>query len=422
MNSGFARSSPLQVHGRQRDLLPPGPGRRFPPGQVLVLGHRIPHEIGAMRQRRRAPLRDGVIDPVERRRADVPHLDHDLHVGGAQRIELLSLVGADEHVERARHHRERRAQVVGRGRGIRHRDRDDHVGTGLPGDVHRDVAREPAVPEDAAVDAHGREHAGHGHARPHRERQVAAIEDDHLAALHVGGHGAERNGQLVEFRDAAAATHEVLDRQVHVLRVDQAGRRNEAAVTHAELQAVAVGVADELAAHRHLRAQSAAGDGCPARRSTGSRSRVRPRSCPRRRCRRPARPCSCRRCNRRECAVRRARRGRRRAPRPSRRRRRAPGRCAAGVSPAPPRRRRRLHWHEPGTRRTATYAHRSIAANRRGGPLTSVHTRFTGTPCICTGRRPGSYATAHRLSRTSATLTPRGHPRQRNHDVGAGAA
>ncbi len=214
-----------------------------------------------MRQRRRAPHRDGVIDPVERRRTDVPHLDHDLHVVGAEGIELLSLVGADEHVERARHHRERRAQFGSRGQGIRHGDRDDHVGTGLAGDVHRDVAREAAVPEDAAVDAHGREHAGHGHARPHRERQVAAIEDDHLAALHVRGHGAEGNGQLVEIRDAATATHEVLDRQVDVLRADQAGRRDEAAVTHAELQAVAVRVAGELAAHRHLRAQSAAADG-----------------------------------------------------------------------------------------------------------------------------------------------------------------
>ena len=120
-----------EVHSRQRDLVPPGPGRRFPPGQVLVLGHRIPHEVSAMCQCRGAPLRDRVFDPVERRRADVPHLDHDLDVGGAQRIELLSLIGADQHVERARHHRQRRAQVVSRGRGIRHRDRDDHVGTGL---------------------------------------------------------------------------------------------------------------------------------------------------------------------------------------------------------------------------------------------------------------------------------------------------
>lgn len=214
-----------------------------------------------MRQRGCAPERDGIIDPVERRRTDVSHFDHDLHVVGTESIELLSLVGADEHVERARHHRERRAQFGSRGQGIRHCDRDDHVGTGLARDVHRDVARESTVPEDSAVDAHGREHAGHCHARPQRERQVAAIEDNHLAALHVRGHRTEWNGQPVEFRDAAAASHEVLDRQVDVLRVDQAGRRDKATVTDAKFQTVAVGVARELAPHRHLRAQSAAANG-----------------------------------------------------------------------------------------------------------------------------------------------------------------
>ena len=87
------------------------------------------------------------------------------------------------------------------------------------------------------------------------------VEHDHFAALHVGGYGAEGNRQAVELRDATAAADQVLDRELDVLRTDQAGGRDDAAVTNAKFQAVAVGIAGKLAPHRHLLAQAAAGDG-----------------------------------------------------------------------------------------------------------------------------------------------------------------
>ena len=152
MNSGLTRSTPTHVHGRQLHLLAARPRRASRQAEVLGLGQRVSRELRAVGQRRRAPERDRVRHPVERSRADVAHVDDDLHVVGAERLELLPLVRADQHVERARHQRQRRAQFVGGGRRVRHGDRDDDVGTGLPGDVHRHVAGQAAVAEDAAVD------------------------------------------------------------------------------------------------------------------------------------------------------------------------------------------------------------------------------------------------------------------------------
>ncbi len=85
-------------------------------------------------------------------------------------------------------------------------------------------------------------------------------EHHHLAALHVGRDGPERDRQLVEVRDVAAAGDEVLDGEVDVLGAEEPARRGERAVAHAELEAVGVGAAGELAAHRDLVAQPAAGD------------------------------------------------------------------------------------------------------------------------------------------------------------------
>jgi hypothetical protein len=237
-----------------------GPRRRIAPGEELRLGQRVALEPGPLLEGRGAPLGDRVHDAVERGRADLAHLDHDLDVVRPQGLELLAFVGSDQHVERAGHQRQGRAQFVGGRNRVRNGHGDHDVRAGLPGDVHRDVACQATIAEDAPPDGHRREGAGHGHARAHRQREVPVAQHDHLAVLHVRRHGAERDRQLVEVGEAATARDEVLDRQVDVLRVDEAARRHHSSVADAELQAVAVGVAGELAAHRHLAAQSAPGD------------------------------------------------------------------------------------------------------------------------------------------------------------------
>jgi hypothetical protein len=84
---------------------------------------------------RRFAERDRFIDAVERARRDLGGIDHDRNVAISERLELLALVRADEHVERAIQHRERRLQLLRRRDGIRHRHDDHDVRAGLPRDI-----------------------------------------------------------------------------------------------------------------------------------------------------------------------------------------------------------------------------------------------------------------------------------------------
>ena len=246
----------MDVDARELDAATLAARRRRPPGRVLRLADRIARQLVALRQRGVTPERDGFGHPVERARRDVAHRDHDGHVTGPEGLQLLPLVRPHENVERARHHRERRLQLVRSRYGVRHRHGDDHVRAGLARDVHRDVARQAAVAQHAPVERHGREDAWHRHAGTQRMRQAPLREHDHLARLHVGRDRTKRNWQAVEFAHAEAARHEQADGLLDVLRIDETAGRRQPAVAHAELEAVAVDVSGQLAPHRQLRALS----------------------------------------------------------------------------------------------------------------------------------------------------------------------
>ena len=126
----------------------------------------------------------------------------------------------------------------------------------------------------------------------------AGVEHDHLARLHVGRDGAERYRQLVEIANAEAARDQQSDRLLDVLRVYEAAGRREPAVAKTELEAIAVDITRELAAHRLVSALALEGDRLLEGDAADRGHRPRPRSGPRHRYRPPARPCSYRRCNR----------------------------------------------------------------------------------------------------------------------------
>jgi len=69
--------------------------------------------------------------------------------------------------------------------------------------VDRQVVRDATVDEQAAVDLHRRHGARYGHARAHRAREVAVVENHRFARSDVGRHRGGRERELPEIADAA---------------------------------------------------------------------------------------------------------------------------------------------------------------------------------------------------------------------------
>jgi hypothetical protein len=79
---------------------------------------------------------------------------------------------------------------------------DNDVNTHVAHDIDRQVADETAVDQQVTIKIYRREHAGHGHARPDRAREIAFLHDVHFAGLDVGCNGPKRYRQVVEVGDA----------------------------------------------------------------------------------------------------------------------------------------------------------------------------------------------------------------------------
>ena len=154
----------------------------------------------------------------------------DQHVLGVQGLELLLGVapghqgdGLVEHV----HHGGQLFARTQRGADVDHnRDVDAH----LPRHVQRDVVSHAAVHQQAAIQLHRGEHRRDRHARAYHLGQVAFAEHHFFASGDVGGHGAERDRQLVEVTRVAAVGEHALQQQCKVLTLDHAQRQAEAAI------------------------------------------------------------------------------------------------------------------------------------------------------------------------------------------------
>src|SRR5882672_9972158 len=91
------------------------------------------------------------------------------------------------------------------------------------------------VDEQAAVDLHRRHGARYGHARAHRAREVAVVENHRFARSDVGRHRAEGNRELPEIADAGRLLGQVTQEALDVHARHDALLEDERAVAHAEL-------------------------------------------------------------------------------------------------------------------------------------------------------------------------------------------
>ena len=129
---------------------------------------------------------------------------------------------------------ERRGQLLARDRPEADVHRDHDVDAHRLHDIHRQVLHDPAVDQEPPIHLDRREHAGRRHARPHRGRQVAALEHDARAGLEVRCHGAKRRRQLVEIIDRGDRKRLEAQRLREPLALDESARHAKVAALDAE--------------------------------------------------------------------------------------------------------------------------------------------------------------------------------------------
>ena len=105
--------------------------------------------------------------------------------------------------------------------------RDDDVGPHRPGRLHGQVLRAATVHEEPAVVLHRGEERGNRHAGPHGVGEASFGEDDGVAGLHVHGHRAERDAQVVELSVRRAGDRLPLQYERKLAARDEAGRKRE---------------------------------------------------------------------------------------------------------------------------------------------------------------------------------------------------
>ncbi|MNS25183.1 hypothetical protein D3C72_570750 [compost metagenome] len=166
--------------------------------RIGVGGERQGIELGSGAVGHRLPLLDPLRHPGKIGDPHVSELRAEQHILGPQ--QRLLLLGADlGHVggELVYHGQPGFERLPGAQLGT-YVHRDHHVGPHGLGHVHRHVVDGAAVGQDVPLPLHGLEGAGDGHGGLHRLGQAAMVEHEGGHRLHVGGHGAVGNGQIVE--------------------------------------------------------------------------------------------------------------------------------------------------------------------------------------------------------------------------------
>ena len=122
--------------------------------------------------------------------------------GGVCQGKGAALVLQDHHVNGAGEHAGESFEflaVAGRDAEI---DGNDSVGIHFAHYFDGNVLDHAAIRQHAAIDHHGSENTRDRHAGTHGRGQGTVVQDHAVAALHVSGHAAERNGQVVEAGNA----------------------------------------------------------------------------------------------------------------------------------------------------------------------------------------------------------------------------
>ena len=195
----------LESHCRDGRVGRRGRSVAFRPGRV---GGRWQGQCGQalgwrLRLRGVASQRDELGRAVEVGRAQPPQRRADQEVDLLQQGEAALDVLLGEDVDHLRRQADDRAQRLAPADRRADIDGDDHLRAEPACQRDRQVVDQAAVAEDAYAVRDRGEHARHAHARSQRLREIALGEFDRGPGLHVGGHGAKRDGQRVEALDGA---------------------------------------------------------------------------------------------------------------------------------------------------------------------------------------------------------------------------
>jgi hypothetical protein len=134
-----------------------------------------------------------------------------------------------------------------------HHDRS--VGTHLPRNIQRNIVGHQAVDQEPAIKLHGVERSRHRHAGTNRAGQISRAEHDLVPRLDVGGHGAERDRQVVEATDSGDVLRQADQFQIKLLALYVAQRQLEFAGFISQLLLDQVNVVVALAAKLSLRSR-----------------------------------------------------------------------------------------------------------------------------------------------------------------------
>ena len=213
------------------------PGKRGPDACEtlfeLVVGNGVAGQGVLVRPRRRLPEHQNVLCLRVVGARHRPQVGDDREVGV---LDLILDVLSCQHARDLRRDVGKRAQRLRRQERRAHVDREHHVGPHGARDVHRQVAHQPAVTQEAPVHLERSHHPRDAHAGPQGIGQMAVIEDHHLAAPQVRGHGPERDRQAVEVAHARGLKSDRFEGEGDLLARDQPARQEQAPVLETHLQ------------------------------------------------------------------------------------------------------------------------------------------------------------------------------------------
>ena len=173
---------------------------------------------------------DHVLGATEVRHAVGGQRRLDQHVLGMQVLELFFGVAPGHQGDGLIEYIDHGGQLLARTqRGADVHD-DGDIDAHFPRHVQRDVIGHAAVHQQPAVQFHRGEYGRNRHAGTDHLGQMAFAEHHFFARGDVGGHGTERDGQLVEVTYVAAVGKHAFQQQRQVLALDHPQGQAEAAV------------------------------------------------------------------------------------------------------------------------------------------------------------------------------------------------
>ena len=146
--------------------------------------------------------------PIIVRGGEIARIDGDGGVGQSQRVALIL---QDHHAHGAGKDAGQGFQLFMSAKWELKIDGDDGVGIHLARHLHRNVLDHAAIGQHMTIDFHWSENTRNRHAGAHGPRQRTITEYHAISALHIGGHAAKRDGQVIEAGDAGLGEGDAIE-------------------------------------------------------------------------------------------------------------------------------------------------------------------------------------------------------------------